>query len=365
MHRTIIDILRKGNQELFHSSVIAWLLDPKGEHGCGPGFLDAFARLVEERGESRLRAALQASPVVKITTETTSKKSRYDIKLEIGSTLVVIENKTKSLGDDPQFDKYKGLNTVLVALGLCEMSFAEQVKGKYPLITYADVLAILDRLPEPPVSDFKVLVDHYRQFLRRELAVLAEIDHWYSTGDPAHASVVLELVEAAGTYTKNDRRFLNLYLLERLRRDVLASPRWKHCRVRMDKNMKSGVWLAAFEIEKEADVFCYDDALTAVCKEQDASIWFHVELWDGVLAKEGESTAGVIQVRCGAKNAKAFVDGFRQARRLRDGESYSARMKKDAGSFYVLARPLMKRHLTASLFIEQLSEFAGSLGRFA
>ncbi len=44
--RTLIDILRKGNQELFHSSMIAWLLDPLAEHGLGTGFLDAFAEMV-------------------------------------------------------------------------------------------------------------------------------------------------------------------------------------------------------------------------------------------------------------------------------------------------------------------------------
>jgi hypothetical protein len=364
-HRTIIDILRKGNQELFHSSIIAWLLDSRAEHGYGPGFLDAFARLIEDQGDPRFRAALATPPAAKITTETAARKSRYDIKLEIGSILVVVENKTKSLGDDPQFEKYKGENTVLVALGLCDMSFSEKVKGKYPLVTYADVLAILDRLPDPPGSDFKVLLDHYRQFLRRELAVLAEIDLWYSTGDPAHASRILELVEAAGTYTKNDRRFLNLYLLERLRRDLLASSRWKHCRFKMDKNMKSGVWLALFEIDKEAGVFYYEDSLSTVCKAQDASIWFHVELWDGVLARDVDSTAGVLQLRCEAKNAKTFVESFRQARPLRDGENYSAKTKRQAGSFYLLARPLLKRHLTANEFMEQLDQFAGSLGKFA
>jgi hypothetical protein len=365
MTRTIIDILRKGNQELFHSSIIAWLLDSGGEHGYGGRFLDAFARLVEERGDPRFRAALQAAPAFKITTETTARKSRYDIKLEIGSTLVVIENKTKSVGDYPQFDKYQGQNVVLVALGLCEMSFSEQVKGKYPLVTYADVLAILDGLPEPSATDFKVLLDHYRRFLRRELAVLSEIDQWYSTADPIHASAVLKLVEAAGTYTKNDRRFLNLYLLERLRRDLLLSPRWKHCRLQMDKNMKSGVWLALFEVEKGAGVFRYEDALAALRTGQDDSIWFHVELKDGVFAKDDEDTAGVIQLRCGANDAKTFMEGFRRARPLRDGENYSTRMKKQAGSFYLLARPLLKKHLTASRLMEQLDQFATSLGTFA
>jgi hypothetical protein len=365
MPRTIVDILRKGNQELFHSSVIAWLLDPQGEHGYGSAFLDAFARLVEEKGLPQFRAALQGTPVVKIRTEASGKKSRYDIRLDIGTKIVVIENKTKSLGEDSEFETYKGQNIVLVALGLCEMSFTEQVKSEYPLVTYTDVLAMLDGLPDIPSSDFKVLTDHYRQFLRRELAVLAEIDLWYATGDPTHALAALEVVDTAGTYTQNDRRFLNLYLLNLFRRDLLKSPKWKHCRVSMDKNMKSGVWLAVFEVEKEVSVYCHSDAISAVCKEQDASIWFHVELWDGVLAKDEESTAGVIQVRGQARDAKAFAECFRRLRSLREGESYSARMKKGAGSFYVLARPLLRKHLTANTFIKQLHHFAEGLGSFA
>jgi hypothetical protein len=370
MSRTIIDILRKGNQELFHSSIIAWLLEPNGEHGYGNGFLNAFAEAVEQNGYPKFRAALQASPTVIIKTEAATKMGRYDIKLEIGSTFVVIENKTKSLGDDPQFEKYKGENTVLVALGMCDFSFSEQVKGKYPLVTYADVLSILDRLPEPPASDFKVLVDHYRQFLRRELAVLAEIDQWYMTGEPGHASTILEQAEVAA-YTENDRRFLNLYLLERLRRDLFGSPRWKHCGMMKNKNQQSGVWLAVSNLDKEAGIFRYEDALAPICKDQAASIWFHVELWDGVFAKDGESTAGVIQLRVGAKDAKdktfdakTFVEGFRRIRPLRDGEKYANRMKKEAGSIYLLARPLLKKHLTASQFKAQLEGFAESLGKF-
>ncbi len=364
MQRTIIDILRKGNQELFHSAIIAWLLDPKGEHGFGAGFLNAFAETVEDKGYPKFRTALQASPTVKITTETTGPQSRYDIRLEIQSTFVVIENKTKSLGDDPQLEKYQGENTILVALGLCDLSFSEQVKGKYPLVTYDEVVTILGRLPELPGSAFKVLVDQYRQFLNRELEILWNIDRWYATSDSAHAAKILELVEGIGAYTKNDRRFFNLYLLERLRRDLVKSPRWKHCRLEIYKNTQSGVSLALFDAEKEASIYCYKNGLAAVCKEQDATIWFHLELWDGVLATDGESSAGVIQLRCKTKNAKIFVEGFRRMRPLEKGESYSARMKKDARSHYLLARPLHKKHLTANEFRKQLEDFAATLGRF-
>lgn len=363
--RTIIDILRKGNQELFHSSMVAWLLDPLAEHGYGSGFLDAFARVVEARGDPRFRAALSGSPMVKVATETAARKSRYDIDLAVGGTHVVIENKTKSLGDDPQFEKYRSENTVLVALGLCEMSFSERVRGKYPLVTYADVLAILDRLPDPPASDFRVLADHYRRFLRRELDILARIDNWYATGDPAQTAAVPGLVGAGGTYTENDRRFLNLYLLERLRRDLTASPRWRHCRVKTDKNMQSGVWLAIFDLEKGDGVFGYETALAALCEQQKASVWLHVELWDGILAGDADRPAGVIQVRCSAKDAAAFAVGFRQVRPPQEGEGSPARRKKHADSFYLLSRPLLRAQLTGVGLLGELERFAGGLGRFS
>jgi hypothetical protein len=140
--RTIIDILRKGNQELFHSSIMAWLLDPDGEHGYGPGFLNAFAQTVEQRGCAKMREALETGQVTRIKTEATAHKSRYDIELQVGPVTVVIENKTKSLGGEVQFENYGGKN--IVALGWCAISFSPGVHSKYPVVTYGDVLAILD-----------------------------------------------------------------------------------------------------------------------------------------------------------------------------------------------------------------------------
>jgi len=46
--RTLVDILRKGNQELFHTSIISWLLDQKGEHGFGTIFLNELSELLSK-----------------------------------------------------------------------------------------------------------------------------------------------------------------------------------------------------------------------------------------------------------------------------------------------------------------------------
>ena len=52
--RTIVDILKRGNLELFHSSMVAWLIDSKGEHGKGTSVL---AKLAETLSPKRKRMA--------------------------------------------------------------------------------------------------------------------------------------------------------------------------------------------------------------------------------------------------------------------------------------------------------------------
>jgi hypothetical protein len=363
--RTIIDVLRKGNQELFHSSVVAWLLDPVGEHGLGHGFLHAFARLVESHGCPRMREALDAGTPTRIATEATARNSRYDIVVRIGPVTVVIENKTKSLGDEPQFKKYGGDKFVLVALGLCPVSFSRAVHDKYPVVTYAEVLSALDALPPAPPSDFRVLVDHYRRFLRRELAVLTGIDEWYSTGGATAGAAVRERVEGVGGQTENDRRFLNLYLLEHLKHRLEESARWRGCRPETNKNMQSGVWLAVFDAGAGAGGFRFAEPLAVLWRECRVPAWFHVELWDGVLAKADDDVAGVIQLRCSTDgDPKAVANRFRAVRQLRAGEKYPSKTKAKTDSFYLLARPILKRHLTRTQFVIELVEFAESLGTF-
>jgi hypothetical protein len=208
-----------------------------------------------------------------------------------------------------------------------------------------------------------VLAEHYRRFLRRELDILAQIDTWYATGDPAQVGAVLDSFGSAGTDTENDRRFLNLYLLERLRRELAASPRWRHCRVKTDKNMQSGVWLAAFDLERCG--FGYEAALASLCEREQAAIWLHVELWAGVLAGDADATAGVLQVRCTAKDAATFAADFRRVRPTQEGEGAPIRRQKHAGSFYLLSRPLRRSQLTGVGLVEELERFAESLGRYS
>lgn len=205
-------------------------------------------------------------------------------------------------------------------------------------------------------------MDHYRQFLRRELAALAEVDAWYSTGATANGDAVAALIGGMG---ENDRRFLNLYLLECLHRQLTRSRRWGHCPFKSDKNLRSGVWLAVYRAEGEIGRFQYVDSLTALWEQYGVDVYFQIELRDRALATVEGEVAGAIQLRCNVKrNPKEMAAKFRALRPLLEGEKYPSRIADDVGSFYLLSRPLLKADLTAKQFGHQLDLFAESLGRF-
>lgn len=49
---------------------------------------------------------------------------------------------------------------------------------------------------------------------------------------------------------------------------------------------------------------------------------------------------------------------------MRAGEKYPSKIKAKPDSCYLLACPLLKRHLTRTRFVDRLDEFAESLGTF-
>jgi len=76
MATNVFDLFARGNQELFHSAFIAWLLDEHGSHGLGSRFLDQFRLSLPAQIAGRL-----TGPVA-VRTEYRSGGSRFDLLLE-------------------------------------------------------------------------------------------------------------------------------------------------------------------------------------------------------------------------------------------------------------------------------------------
>ncbi len=166
--RTIIDVLKAGNVEMFHSRMIAWLLDPKSEHVYGDYFIKEFANIVDSRGNTSMSSAIKVGNI-NVNTENKVGKHRFDITIEVDGKRFIVENKVKSIGSDIQLDVYQAYGEV-VGLGFINVSFAESVGINLPVLEYRDILNIIKNRPNKAQNDpYEVLIMQYQEYLENEL----------------------------------------------------------------------------------------------------------------------------------------------------------------------------------------------------
>jgi len=235
MNKTIIDILKVADQERFHSSMVAWMLDPRGEHGYGHEFASRLFSPIPQ---------LAHEQVVQVDVEKSDGGVRYDILLTMQSgRRIALENKTKSFGGASQLLNYKrklGPDAV-VALGFDKLNYDAEWSGTIPLITYSDILIVMEGLGDN-VDDngFYTITRHYRSFLARELGRLEKIREGFQE---EKRESLLEIVEMQKEWIRsndNNRRFYNSYYLalvrDRLIKRVDPGVRWV-----LIKDVQSGV----------------------------------------------------------------------------------------------------------------------------
>jgi hypothetical protein len=153
----IIQILKAGNQELFYSSFIAWLLDAHGAHGLSDQFSSWFFQRVGEKPD----AACSIQPEVRINS------GRADIFIVTNNgRKLIIENKTKSIGTNDQLNAYKGDADKVIPLGFVAENFPAQQRDS--VVTYKEIIECLKPMQKSNGA-LSVLVDHFISFL--ELAL--------------------------------------------------------------------------------------------------------------------------------------------------------------------------------------------------
>jgi hypothetical protein len=168
MSRNIIDIFAKGNQELFHSAILAWLMTDDESHGLGKRFRSGIL--------SRLPVALgyDVNGEYDVRTEFSSGRSRFDIMLRpIGAANerkgVVFENKIKSFGTSLQLEQYKNEGYDVAALALLPETLDDETRRHYPVITYDVIRDILKDVSLLSKNPYQFLVGEYRDFLTQTL----------------------------------------------------------------------------------------------------------------------------------------------------------------------------------------------------
>jgi len=213
MRRNIVDIFSRGNQELFHSAFLAWLLDDKGDHGLGKVFRSQLlARLPDLFQYDR-------DGDYAVITEVTSGRSRVDIVLTpAGKTgqpeqkPLAFENKVKSFGTALQLDKYQNQGYNIAVLALLPQTLDSETTLRYPVVNYADIRDLLKNLRLDSSNPFQFIVLQYLEFLEKTLgAYEALLDYCYGKMEFGYAMGRLSREVAGSTFRGNDIRTFSYF----------------------------------------------------------------------------------------------------------------------------------------------------------
>jgi hypothetical protein len=106
----LVEIFNRGNQELFHSAFLAWLMDSRAQHGLGSQFLKGLLSRCE------MSSLYDADSDYKVLPEYSDGRLRFDILLRPSQPAsqrkgLVFENKVKSFGEHPQLQNIETLAT--------------------------------------------------------------------------------------------------------------------------------------------------------------------------------------------------------------------------------------------------------------
>jgi hypothetical protein len=96
-----------GHNEVRNSTLLAWLLDPAGSHGFGPGPLNALLKILHKRSEGKFPAEFKRYCRVQVETNPTGdSRNRVDIEMDSDTFFLLIEVKIRAGEQENQMQRY-------------------------------------------------------------------------------------------------------------------------------------------------------------------------------------------------------------------------------------------------------------------
>jgi hypothetical protein len=155
----LLDVFGIGRQEIPHSRFLAWLLDPRENHGLGTAFLDAFLRLAQKTCGHEFDADLDA---VEVSRERSTDKGVPDITVIGTDFLCVVENKVLAAEGLDQTQRYadaaeseasqEGIPPDHLLLVFLSPRGSRPKDCRFHALAYPPLLQLLEGLLSRPVS---------------------------------------------------------------------------------------------------------------------------------------------------------------------------------------------------------------------
>lgn len=161
MPRTLFQILGPRGDEL-HAAILAWLLNPKGEHGRGEEFV---LRLCAFLDQHQIEWPGTEGAISDVTSATRVRLGVHEVALRhpTGGELVIIVGGHLP-GANEALEAARGLEETVIGFLLVPGAFPPDVVRSQPIWTGQALLALLDGVPDEGFYD--QILCHYRDYLR-------------------------------------------------------------------------------------------------------------------------------------------------------------------------------------------------------
>lgn len=181
--RTPIDLLEDGaSPDLRDARMLAWLLDPRGEHGLAFTMLVALGACMAEKGKKGLSRVLASPNPPAFDTAVRLRAGQLEVVVtSMGHEMVGVW-RARGRGYDGALERYAEANVPVIGIGRTLDAFPPETVALFPVFTWADALRVLDAAgPSASAPDrHGQLVASFRERLRARLGELAP-------PPPAHA----------------------------------------------------------------------------------------------------------------------------------------------------------------------------------
>lgn len=242
----IFDVLKASRNEIRHSNMLAWLLDPNENHGLGDAFLKCvFQRLIEKDDIGRydifniLLCDMDSFSVYR-------EWKNIDILLISQEEKIVfaIENKVGSHEHSNQLNRYRKIleseysdyNKIYVFLTPDGESPSDV--ENWDVLTYMDIVEILENLKKRVKfqSDVSVMIDNYIEIIRRDIVEDQQLIEICNRIYNKHRKA-LDLIYANRTDSKNQLSNLITEALNKLEEEglIIYSGNWGNMAFRTEK----------------------------------------------------------------------------------------------------------------------------------
>lgn len=185
----IFDAIGMSRQEIRHSTFLAFLLDPRGQHGFGDRFLTRFLQKAVH-SEARTESTVNRLDIELMDLhDAVVYREHHNIDIlvisEKGNLAVVIENKVGTAEHSDQLNRYMQTANALYP-NLLKVPIFLSPEGSEPSldhfnpISYESVLSILDSFLDSGKSaigsEVQMAISHYCMLLRRHVVTDSKLD---------------------------------------------------------------------------------------------------------------------------------------------------------------------------------------------